>query len=52
MTVDRPQVLRALTNLFDNADTHGDGLVEVRVVGRGAYVDILVEDHGPGVAVA
>lgn len=51
VTIDRPQMLRALTNLFDNADTHGDGLVEVRVVARGAHVDISVEDHGPGVAV-
>ena len=47
VTIDRPQVLRALTNLFDNADTHGDGLVEVRVVGRGACVDIMVEDPVP-----
>lgn len=49
VTVDRTLVLRALTNLFDNADTHGGGLVEVRVVGRGDYVDLLVADDGPGV---
>ena len=50
VTIDRPQVLRALTNLFDNADTHGDGLVAVRVAERGSCVDIVVEDDGPGVA--
>lgn len=49
VTVDRTLVLRALTNLFDNADTHGGGLVEVRVVERGGYVDLLVADDGPGV---
>lgn len=51
VTIDRPQVLRALTNLFDNADVHGNGLARVRVVERGAFVDLLVEDDGPGVAV-
>ncbi|RYP82982.1 HAMP domain-containing histidine kinase [Nocardioides guangzhouensis] len=49
VTVDRPQMLRALTNLFDNADTHGGGLVGVRLKPRGTFVDIHVEDGGPGV---
>jgi two-component system sensor histidine kinase MtrB len=47
--VDRLQMLRALTNLVRNADVHGGGLTGVRVVGRESTVDILVEDHGPGV---
>lgn len=51
VTIDRPQVMRALTNLFDNADMHGNGLVRVAVVERGPVVDLLVEDDGPGVAV-
>jgi signal transduction histidine kinase len=48
--VDRPQLLRALTNLFRNADLHGGGLAAARVVAGASYVDIHVEDHGPGVA--
>ena len=47
--VHRPQLLRALTNLFQNADLHGGGLTGVRVRDGGAFVDVLVEDHGPGV---
>ena len=47
--VDRPQVLRALTNLFRNADLHGGGLTGVRIVRRASYVDIHVEDRGHGV---
>ena len=49
VAVDAPQVLRALTNLFDNADIHGRGLVRVCVEARGEYVDIHVEDAGPGI---
>jgi signal transduction histidine kinase len=48
--VDRRQVLRALTNLFRNADLHGGGLTGVRIESGGGHVDIHVEDHGPGVA--
>jgi signal transduction histidine kinase len=47
--VDRPQIVRALANLFQNADLHGGGLASVRVVDLGGYVDIHVEDLGPGV---
>jgi signal transduction histidine kinase len=50
--VDRPQLVRALTNLFQNADLHGGGLTGVRVVHLGEFVDIHVEDRGPGVAAA
>lgn len=48
--VDRPQLVRALTNLVRNADLHGGGLTCVRVLDLGAFVDVHVEDRGPGVA--
>jgi two-component system sensor histidine kinase MtrB len=47
--VDRPQMVRALVNLYDNADLHGEGLVAVRVTARGGRVEISVRDRGPGV---
>lgn len=50
VVVDRLQVLRALTNLFDNADLHGGGLSRVEVEGNGDQVELRVLDDGPGVA--
>ena len=50
VSVDRPQMVRALVNLYDNADLHGRGLVGVRVATREGHVEIEVLDHGPGVA--
>jgi signal transduction histidine kinase len=47
--VDERQVLRAFTNLFDNADVHGGGLQTVKIVTRAQFADVLVVDHGPGV---
>ena len=47
--VDRRQLLRALVNLFQNADLHGGGLTGVRVDAAGGHVDIRVRDDGPGV---
>jgi signal transduction histidine kinase len=47
--VDRPQLLRALINLFENADLHGGGLAGVHVTDHGTFVDVHVEDRGPGV---
>jgi signal transduction histidine kinase len=38
-----------LTNLFRNADLHGGGLTGVRIVERGDFADVHVEDRGPGV---
>jgi signal transduction histidine kinase len=49
--VDHQQLLRALVNLFENADIHGGGLTRVRVLSRGDVADIQVEDRGPGVPV-
>ncbi|KQW50935.1 hypothetical protein ASC77_25080 [Nocardioides sp. Root1257] len=50
--VDRPQMLRVLTNLIRNADLHGGGLTGVTVVDGGDVVDVEVQDHGPGVPAA
>ncbi|SDU76684.1 ATP-binding protein [Jiangella alkaliphila] len=47
--VDRLQARRALSNLIRNADTHGGGLTAIRIASRGRFVDIHVEDAGPGV---
>jgi signal transduction histidine kinase len=47
--VERRQVLRALINLFDNADLHAGGLTGVRIAVAERCVDIHVEDRGPGV---
>ncbi|WP_337062601.1 HAMP domain-containing sensor histidine kinase [Kineococcus sp. G2] len=49
--VDAQQLARALVNLFDNADRHGEGLVEVGVQRAGDRVRFLVDDAGPGVPV-
>ncbi len=49
VNVDRRQMLRALINLFDNADVHAGGLTGVRVAEVPGYVDFHVEDRGPGV---
>lgn len=50
--VDKQQLGRALVNLFENADRHGDGLRAVRVTRAGDKLSVLridVDDHGPGV---
>ena len=48
--VDRPQLVRALANLVRNAELHGDGLSDVRIVPSDTHVDIVISDRGPGVA--
>ena len=47
--VDRRQMLRALVNLFQNADLHGGGLTGVAVDTDDGHVDFRVRDQGPGV---
>jgi signal transduction histidine kinase len=47
--IDKQQLNRALVNLFDNADRHGDGLVEVSVHGQASSVVVQVDDAGQGV---
>lgn len=50
--VDKRQLARALVNLFENADRHGEGLRAVTVRRVRDQVRIDVDDHGPGVAEA
>ncbi|MGV9817144.1 ATP-binding protein [Nocardia xishanensis] len=40
---------RAVANLLENADRHGDGLVAVRVGKEGLRAVLTVDDAGPGV---
>jgi signal transduction histidine kinase len=49
LDVDRRQLLRALINLFQNADLHGGGLTGVAVEAVDDHVEIRVRDEGPGV---
>ena len=49
---DKQELNRALVNLFDNADVHGDGLTAVGVVASNGRVLVQVDDRGPGVPVA
>jgi two-component system, NtrC family, sensor histidine kinase HydH len=53
LRVDRERMVRALHNLLQNAlqATDGEERVEVRVMQKGAFVNIEIRDHGPGVAV-
>ena len=48
---DKQELNRALVNLFDNADVHGDGLTAVGVVASNGRVLVQVDDRGPGVPV-
>lgn len=47
--VNERRLERVLTNLIDNADMHGGGVVRVAVEGGEGTVRISVEDAGPGV---
>ncbi|MCP2315082.1 Signal transduction histidine kinase [Nocardia amikacinitolerans] len=40
---------RAVANLLENADRHGDGVVGVRVGREGQHAVLAVDDAGPGV---
>ncbi len=46
---DKSQLHRALVNLFENADRHGNGLTGVALTREGDSVCITVEDAGAGV---
>jgi signal transduction histidine kinase len=48
---DAAAILRAITNLVENALTHGpaDGRVHVTVRSQGGHVEIAVRDDGPGI---
>jgi len=49
VTVDKARISRALVNLFENADRHGGGLTAVSVSASDGYVEVAVDDEGPGV---
>ena len=49
VTVDKARISRALVNLFENADRHGGGLTAVSVSASDSYVEVAVDDEGPGV---
>ncbi len=49
LTVDKQQLARALVNLFENADRHGQGVRSVTVHRIRGQVRIDVDDHGDGV---
>jgi len=55
VSVDKRQLARALVNLFDNADRHGQGVTGVAVrpclSETDPQVDLVVDDAGPGVPV-
>ncbi len=46
---DKRRLERVLTNLFDNARAHGDGLAAIRVMRANGNARIEVDDRGPGV---
>jgi signal transduction histidine kinase len=50
LLVDKRRVERIITNLIDNAESHGQGVVALRVHRSEGVVRIAVEDAGPGVA--
>jgi signal transduction histidine kinase len=43
-------MVRALINLYDNADLHGQGLAGVVVSEHPHHVELHIRDRGPGVA--
>jgi signal transduction histidine kinase len=45
---DATLIARALSNLIDNAERHGQGLLTFRVSGRPGFVVFEAEDGGPG----
>jgi two-component system, OmpR family, sensor histidine kinase MtrB len=47
--VDRRRVERILANLVENAKRYADGITAVTITTDGRWVDILVDDAGPGV---
>jgi signal transduction histidine kinase len=49
MSVDKRRLERVVANLVTNAETHGGGVIAVRLLRRGATARIEVDDAGPGV---
>ena len=49
LRVDKRRLERVVANLVTNAESHGGGVIAVRLVRRGATARIEVDDAGPGV---
>jgi signal transduction histidine kinase len=49
LLADKRRLERVLTNLFDNARTHGNGLSAIRVSHHDNVARVEVDDRGPGV---
>ena len=47
--VDERRLERVLANLIENADSHGGGATRITVRASGEFVQIAVEDEGPGI---
>lgn len=50
VVTDKRRLERVLTNLFENARSHGKRIVAVTVQSRDGHVRISVDDAGPGIA--
>jgi len=50
VNVDRRQIERALSNLLENAERHGQGIIDVQITRDSDSVYLTVDDAGPGVA--
>lgn len=48
---DKRRLQRVVTNLVDNAEKHGRGLVRVSITRAGAAVQVRFDDAGPGIDV-
>lgn len=49
MAADKRRIERVVTNLVGNAESHGGGVLAVRLLRRGRRARIEVDDAGPGV---
>jgi signal transduction histidine kinase len=49
VNADKAALLRSVTNLLDNADVHGGGVVRVEVGLQHGWAAVAVDDAGPGV---
>ena len=52
VSVDRRRFERVITNLLDNAYRYGDGQVDVSLQPGNGGVQVIVDDNGPGIALA
>ncbi len=50
ISADKLRLERVFTNLFENADRHGEELVSVTLVAEEDHAVVLVDDAGPGIS--